>query len=256
MTTTSTAPPTEPLGAQETTYLASRTGDATVAVSDIATGRTWLYHPGDAQDTASIVKVDIMATLMAQSEASGQPLSASTTALLTPMIEASDNDAATSLWAAAGAASGIGHYDTSIGMTGTAPSPCVQCTGFPWPGWGLTTTTASDQITLLRQLVHPGGSLNLADRQLALTLLENVESSEHWGVSGGIPPGVTVALKNGWVPLTDGLWQIDSIGWVEGKGRNYLIAVLTDGNPTEQYGIDTIDTLSAMVWSSFGAPAP
>jgi hypothetical protein len=26
------------------------------------------------------------------------------------------------------------------------------------------------------------------------------------------------------------------------------MAVLTTGNPTEQYGIDTIDQLSAMVW--------
>jgi hypothetical protein len=31
-------------------------------------------------------------------------------------------------------------------------------------------------------------------------------------------------------------------------GRTYLMAVLTTGNPTEQYGIDTIDRLAAMVW--------
>ena len=57
-------------------------------------------------------------------------------------------------------------------------------------------------------------------------------------------------LKNGWLPLTnaDDNWQINSIGWVSGDGRNYLMAVLTTGNPTEQYGIDTIDQLSAIVW--------
>jgi hypothetical protein len=43
-------------------------------------------------------------------------------------------------------------------------------------------------------------------------------------------------------------WQINSIGWVSGGGRNYLMAVLTTGNPTEQYGIDTIDQLAVMVW--------
>ena len=61
---------------------------------------------------------------------------------------------------------------------------------------------------------------------------------------------VTVALKNGWLPLqgTDIDWQINSVGWVSGGGRNYLMAVLTTGNPTEQYGIDTIDQLAAMVW--------
>jgi hypothetical protein len=40
------------------------------------------------------------------------------------------------------------------------------------------------------------------------------------------------------------------VGWISGSGRDYLIAVLTTGNPTEQYGIDTIDQLAAMVWNA------
>ncbi len=36
---------------------------------------------------------------------------------------------------------------------------------------------------------------------------------------------------------------------VSGGGRNYLLAVLTTGDPTGQYGIDTIDQLPAIVWS-------
>ena len=82
--------------------------------------------------------------------------------------------------------------------------------------------------------------------------MENVTASEAWGVSGGVPSGVTLALKNGWLPLnsTDTDWQINSIGWVSGDGRNYLVAVLTTGDPSEQYGIDTIDQLSSMVWAA------
>jgi hypothetical protein len=30
------------------------------------------------------------------------------------------------------------------------------------------------------------------------------------------------------------------------------MTVLTTGNPTEQYGIDTIDQLSALVWDRLG----
>jgi hypothetical protein len=45
-------------------------------------------------------------------------------------------------------------------------------------------------------------------------------------------------------------WQINTTGWVDGDGRNYLIAVLTDGNPTEAYGIDTVNAISAIVWPS------
>jgi hypothetical protein len=59
-----------------------------------------------------------------------------------------------------------------------------------------------------------------------------------------------VALKNGWLPLTstDDDWQVNSIGWVCGAGRDYLLAVLTTGNPTEQDGIDTIGRLAASIW--------
>jgi hypothetical protein len=35
-------------------------------------------------------------------------------------------------------------------------------------------------------------------------------------------------------------------------GRDYLIAVLTDENVSEQYGIDTVNGVSALVWSAFG----
>jgi hypothetical protein len=35
------------------------------------------------------------------------------------------------------------------------------------------------------------------------------------------------------------------VGWVSGDGRNYLMAVLSAGSPTQQYGIDTLNHLSA-----------
>lgn len=84
--------------------------------------------------------------------------------------------------------------------------------------------------------------------------MENVTPSQRWGVSGGVPPQATVALKNGWLPLDSAGddWQVNSVGWISGRGRDYLLAVLTTGNPTEQYGIDTIDRLAALVWQHMG----
>jgi hypothetical protein len=92
--------------------------------------------------------------------------------------------------------------------------------------------------------------VSTADREFALRLMENVAPSQRWGVSGGVPAQVTVALKNGWLPLgPDGTdWQINSVGWVCGLGRDYLMAVLSTGNPTEADGIDTTGHLSAIVW--------
>jgi beta-lactamase class A len=238
----------DPFSAAMTAYLAGRVGTVTAAVYDLRTGQTWTVGPGRPQATASIVKVDILETLLA-SQPDG--LSAADRALARSMIENSDNDAATALWDAAGGPAGLGFYNLTVGLQQTRPSACLVCAGFPWPGWGLTTTTPADQVLLLRQL-FTGPLLSRADRRYAITLMENVQPDQRWGVSAGVPAGVRIALKNGWVPLTapDANWQINSEGWISGNGRHYLVAVLATGNPSEQYGIDTIDTVSTLLWSA------
>ncbi len=84
--------------------------------------------------------------------------------------------------------------------------------------------------------------------------MENVIPYDRWGICAGPPAGVTVALKNGWVPIVVDDWQINSIGYVNGQGRAYIVAVLTNGNLTEDYGISTIGGISRLVWSRL-APA-
>ena len=231
-------------------YLAQRSGTVLAAVYDVRTGQSWRLGDGPAQAEASVVKVGILEALLSGGDGAG--LSPDNEGLAEQMIEDSDNDAATSLWYAAGGSAGLAAYDKKVGLTRTTPSACVVCAGFPWPGWGLSTTVPYDQITLLKQLIKPGSVLTAADREYALSLLENVAPAQAWGVSGGVPAGVTVALKNGWLPLNDANtdWQINSEGWVSGDGRDYLISVLTTGNPTEQYGIDTINELSTLLWSA------
>jgi Beta-lactamase enzyme family len=248
----SAASHSDPLGAAAAGYVSTRAGVVVAAVYDLRTGQTWQLGRGQPQDEASVVKLDVLETLLAERGRTGTELSASDRSLAEQMIEDSDNDAATSLWDEVGAASGIRSFNTSAGLADTTPSSCVNCPGFPWPGWGLSTTVPGDQLTLLRTLVEPNSLLSGSERSYALSLMENVTADQRWGVSGGVPAQVTVALKNGWLPLnsanTD--WQINSEGWISGGGRDYLIAVLSTGNPTEQYGIDTIDQLAAMVWNA------
>jgi len=238
----------DPFGATAVRYLATRAGTVLAAVYDVATGQTWRLGQGQPQHEASVVKLDVLETLLARPGA----LSASDRSLARRMIEDSDNDAATSLWYEVGGASGIRSFNAAASLATTTPSSCVTCPGFPWPGWGLTTTVPADQLVLLKKLLMPGGLLTGADRAYALSLMENVAPAQRWGVSGGVPAGVTVALKNGWLPLDSAGsdWQINSVGWISGQGRNYLMAVLTTGNPSEQYGIDTIDHLAATVWAA------
>lgn len=240
----------DPLSAAATSYLAIRTGTVLAAVYDIATGQMWSLGQGQPQAEASVVKVNILEALLAAQRHNHTGLSAGDRTLARQMIEDSDNSAATSLWTAVGGADGIRSFDAAVGLAHTSPSLCVDCPGFPWPGWGLSTTTPADQIALLRELVEPNSLLTSADRSYALRLMENVTAPQRWGVSGGVPPQATVALKNGWLPLdnSDTDWQINSVGWVSGSGRDYLMAVLTTDDPTEQYGINTVSQLAALVW--------
>jgi hypothetical protein len=236
----------DPFSSSVTAYLAGRAGTVLAAVYDLNTGKTWTLGSGPPQATGSLVKVDILQTLL-----KGRPagLSAADQARARSMIQHNVNAPATVLWNQIGRAAGLRAYDALVGLQQTTPSTCLVCAGFGWPGWGLTTTTPADQLLLLKQLVD-GALLSPADRSYVLSLMENVEPDQRWGVSGGVPPGVRVALKSAWVPLTppNTDWQVNSEGWITGDGRNYLIAVLTTGNPDEQYGIDTINTLSALLW--------
>ena len=242
----------DPFTSAAAAYLKARSGTVSAAVYDVRTGQTWQLGDGQAQPEASIVKLDILETMLARPR--GAALSAADQALARSMIEDSDNEAATSLWNEDGGAAGLTYYGDRAGLTQTTPSQCLTCAGFTFPGWGLSTTVPQDQLTLLKQLIVPGPHplLSGAARSYALSLMEHVAADQRWGISGGVPAGVTVALKDGWLPLDAAAtnWQVNSVGWVSGQGRDYLIAVFTTGNPTEKYGIDTISGLSSLVWNA------
>jgi beta-lactamase class A len=235
----------DPFGSAAATLAGSRPGQVLAAVYDLGTGEEWSLGHGPPQAEASVVKLDILQTLLAREVLPDEDLP-----VARQMMEDSSNEAATALWDAAGGPEAIAAYNSAAGLRSTTLSKCVACAGFPWPGWGLSTTTPEDQIALLRQLVSPRSALTASRRAYGLSLMENVTPSQSWGVSGGVPPGVTIALKNGWLPLdTAGDdWQVNSVGWISGDGRDYLLAVLATGNATEQDGISLIGKLAAAVW--------
>jgi Beta-lactamase enzyme family len=242
----------DPLTGRATSFLATREGTVLAAVYDLDTRQTWTVGQGPPQAEASVVKVDILEALLVQRGPNG--LTRREAALARLMIERSDNNAATDLWRAVGGARGVRSFNAAAGLARTSPSACVVCAGFPWPGWGLTTTTPADQISLLRQLAGPGPLLSDADRRYVLGLMEDVIPSQRWGITAGVSPQATVALKDGWLPLDAARkdWQVNSIGWVSGGGRDYLIAVFSTGNPTPRYGVTTIARLSSIVWEDLG----
>jgi beta-lactamase class A len=225
-------------------YVKSRHDTVSVAVYDANTGQTYTYDPDAVYCTASIVKVTLMTTLLYKDQVAHKPITEAQNRLLVPMIEDSDNEAASDIWNQLGRGRGITPYLRKFGMNHTVMRNDSM--------WGLTQTNVLDQVTLLKLLAYHNQLIDDAHRAYALNLMEHVTSWQRWGVSAGVPSGTTVALKNGWSPYTWNNWRINSIGYINGHGHNYVIAVMTFNNPSEQYGIDTVEGISRILWDSIG----
>jgi hypothetical protein len=215
-----------------------------VAFEDLETGQITLLGSQAPQFTASMSKLDIAETLVHQQQPGRPIVPAPLKSTVASMLEWSDNDAAVKLWKAVGNGPAISAFNRAIGM---------EATEVPyWEAFGRVKTTPHDQLTLLSQLLPDSATsiLSSAQRSYLLTLLNHVVTDQRWGVSGGMPSGATADLKNGWVPL-DGFggpdWQVNSAGWVHGGGVNFLLAVMTTGNPTKEYGVATIDGVARIV---------
>jgi hypothetical protein len=188
---------------------------------------------------ASIVKVAILGTLLRQTQDANRSLTTTERSLATRMIEQSDNNAATALWNQVGQGPGVKAFMNRVGMPSTTPGTDGL--------WGLTSTNAPDQVRLVRTVAYPNAVLSNASRAYVDSLMRAVTPSQKWGVSAGVAAGTTVALKNGWLPRTDG-WVINSIGHVRGGSRDYVVAVLQSADPSMSYGIATAQHISGMVW--------
>ncbi|MGF0172815.1 serine hydrolase [Streptomyces sp. Marseille-Q5077] len=214
-----------------------------VAVLDMTSGESASYGDG-AFDTASIVKVDILAALLLQAQDAGRQLTAAEKSYATAMIEKSDNASASELWRVIGEAQGLDAANERLGLTGTEGGDGML--------WGLTQTIADDQLRLLQQVFGEDSELSEASRAYLRELMGDVAADQQWGVSA-VADGTAWALKNGWLPRTaTGLWDVNSIGQVTVDGRAYLVAVLSDGNSTKAKGISLVEAAAGAAVSVFG----
>ena len=210
--------------------LKRHTGRLAVGVINLTTGARVVYNGGSSFHTASVVKADILATLLLQHQASGSALSGEEQALARRMIEFSDNNAATALWNDVGGVSGVARANVRLGLIQTTPNVY----------WGLTDTTAADQLILLSDLVSAHSPLSSASRSYELGLMRHVASYQAWGVTAAATPGTSSAVKNGWLP-DPYLWVINSIGVIHNSGQVLLVVVLSNEQPTEAGGIAQVE---------------
>ena len=220
-------------------------GHVSVAALDVATGQSFGYAADTPIRTASVVKLDVLAVLLLQSQDDGRAPSTTRRKLAARMIQESDNDAASRLWEDLG---GVPALDAANRRLGVRATQLVD-------RWGSSTTTASDQLALLAAL-HTPGPLDPDSRSFAVDLMRNVVDEQRWGVSAAADPGTTTALKNGWAPsdAEDGRWAVGSVGIVTTTGRPVLLAVLTEDQPSKDAGIQLVESLSRIAARAITTP--
>ncbi|WP_328581013.1 serine hydrolase [Streptomyces sp. NBC_00370] len=223
---------------------AGTSASVSVAVIDMSDGRTARYgvRAGRTYDTASIVKVDVLAALLLRAQDHKRRLTAQEKTYASAMIRVSDNDSTDALWQIIGGAAGLEAANRRLGLTETEPGAAGL--------WGLTRTTAKDQLTLLSAVFGDHPALDKASKAYLRGLMGEISPGQDWGVSAA---GHTDGLKNGWLPRSaTGLWDINSIGRVTVDGHPCLLAVLSKGHTSQQAGIEVVEKAARAAVTALG----
>ncbi|MEU3959162.1 serine hydrolase [Streptomyces buecherae] len=218
--------------------LKGRRTTAAVALSDPSTGTVCTLRADQKYDSASVVKVTVLGTLLWDAQKSKRALTQRETKLATAMITKSDNDATTALWKQLGVTR-VKNFLRAAGMTKTVPGSG----GY----WGLTQITARDEQRLLHLVMTRNTVLTDASRSYVRKLMNQVVAAQRWGTPAGAPSGTRIHVKNGWLSRATHGWRVHSIGAFSKDGKDYTITVLSHDNRTMQDGVNTIQAVARAV---------
>ncbi|MEA2146594.1 MAG: hypothetical protein QOG59_2181 [Solirubrobacteraceae bacterium] len=207
-------------------FLARRAGRTAFAVIDDE-GRLSGVNVHSTFVSASVVKAMLLVAYLRRLDHEGQhDVDSASNGFLYPMINVSDNAAATHCWSIVGQ-SGLDDVAGAAGMTD------FSVYGF----WANAQISAADQARFFDDMddLIPTEFVGYARR-----LLSGIAAYESWGIPAiARPRGYTVFFKGGW--RTTGLGQlVHQVARVESRGHTFALAVMTDGDPSMGYGIDTI----------------
>lgn len=198
---------------------------SSVSIVDVTARRTLTVGSASGMVTASIVKLELLETVLVIAQSRHRGLTAAERRHLVPMIEHSSNADADWVSTHVGGRPGVGGWEHKLGLRRSVTVIGTQ------GHWGLTTTNAGQQIALLHNLVDAHSPLTAANRAYALHLMRSVERDQRWGVPPLATSG-TPANKNGWVNIVHdhNYWAVNSIGVVTVRKHQLLVAVLTQHN--------------------------
>jgi beta-lactamase class A len=216
-------------------WLATRAGHTAFACVDSA-GALHGVRVHDRFHSASLVKAMLLTAYLEGVAQQRRALTSAEQALLTPMIEVSDNDAASAIFARVGQA-GLQRLALAAGMTDFATNAA----------WGYTEVSAADQARFFARLDE---LLPRRSAAFARALLAGVTPTQRWGIPAAAEPlGWRVLFKGGWLEAI-----VNQAARLERDGRTLSLAVLTDANPSMGYGIETIAGVASRLLAG-SAPA-
>jgi hypothetical protein len=223
--------PGSPAVDRAASYLSSRGGRTAFAVVD-SQGRVSGVRIHDTFNTASVVKAMLLVGYLRRLDAMGQrridPFSAS---FLYPMIHVSDNNAATQCWSIVGD-SGLYAVAGLAGMTDFSVSG----------SWGTAQLSPADQAHFFFVMD------SLVPREFVgyeRFLLSTIVGWQTWSIPVVARPlGYQVFFKDGSEPTGSGQ-LVHQVARIEGHGRTFAMAVMTDGDPSMLYGEATIQGVAA-----------
>lgn len=205
-------------------FAASRLGRVSFAVVDTS-GTLACYRCRVSHHSASVVKVMLLVSYLDHLAEESEALPADHEAYLDSMIRGSDNAAATAIYAHVG----------DEGLDELAEE--AQMTDFRVSGsWGSARITAADQarfFAALDELTAP------EYRTYVRALLSSIVREQSWGIPDISRPEWETLFKGGWLTTRRGN-LVHQVARLERGTSSMAIAILTDGNPSDFYGRETI----------------
>ena len=221
-------PPTPPAPAavrQAERYARDRAGLVSFAGIDDR-GRTYGLHLDRPYVSASVVKALLLAAELRRLARADAPLDPATGDTLTRMITYSDNDAADAIYARVGDA-GLHEVAKRTGMRSFAVS------GY----WANAQITARDIAGFMWRLDR---ALPAGKRRFGRSVLAGIVPAQRWGIPETLGRHWSVRLKGGWRSTELGQLVHQTAALKHDEGSRAAIAVLTDAQPSQGYGIETV----------------
>lgn len=209
-------------------FMQRRQGTVSFAIVD-ETGKLRGRNEHALFPSASVVKSMLLAAELRRLDEAGVPLDAATKATLESMIAVSDNDAATAIYERVG---DEGLYDVAerVGMDDFQVSI----------SWGYAQISAADMALMFSRLER---ALPPRYEELGKGLLGSVVPEQSWGIPA-VADAWSVRFKGGW-RSTEAGQLVSQAAELRDGGRELAIAVLSDGQPSMDYGIETVEGVAA-----------